>query len=104
MYLKLRPRAAGLRLRFRRKGPQDRIRGEPRANRGCEVGVQEAGRLGGWAGGHERGSSAGRGEQLECRIRLGVARVRSRARAIRDRFRVRKSAGFLLPGICTTRY
>ena len=53
-----RPQAGGLRLRFRRKGPQDRISGERLANHGCEVGVQEEGRLGGWAGGHERGSSA----------------------------------------------
>ena len=63
-------------------GVQDRIRGKRRANRGREVGVQEVGRLGGVACGHESGSRTGRGEQLECRIRLGIARVRRRARAV----------------------
>ena len=43
---------------------------------------QEARRLCGGAGSHERGSRAGPGEQLEGRVRLGVARVRRRARAV----------------------
>ena len=68
----------------RRKGPQDRIRGGRRANRGREIGGQEARRPCGGPGGHEPGGRAGRGEQLEGRARLGVARVRRRARAIRE--------------------
>ena len=55
------------------RGP-NRIRGERRANRGREAGVQEAARLCGGTGGHERGSRAGRGEELEGRIWLGPDR------------------------------
>ena len=73
-----------MRLRCRRKGHLDRISGKFHANRGREVGIQEPGRPCGGAGGHARGSRAGRGEQLEGRIRLGVARVWRRARAVRE--------------------
>ena len=70
-------------MRCRGKGPQDQIRGERGAKRGREIGVQEAGRLCGGGVGHECGSRAGRGEQLDGRVRLGVAQARRRARAVR---------------------
>ena len=74
-----------LRLRLRRQGPQNQARREGRANRGGEVAV--------W-----------RVAELKRRIRLVDARVRAVPGPSGKRFEVRKSAGLVRPGMCTTRF
>ena len=73
-------RGGVLRRCCRCQGPQNRVRRERRANRGREVAVQKARRLRSGTSGDKAG--AGAGEELQRRIRLVVARVRRRARAV----------------------
>ena len=95
-----------LRLRCCRQGPQNRVRRERRANRRREVGMQKPRRLGGGTAGHEGGSCerARYSEELKLRMRLVVARVRRRALAIEEALPCEEAAGFVLPGMCMTRY